>query len=904
MPLRLLHLFSDSPLLALRCFYRVGRFGMTGTRLGALSVLMAFASPAFAQTLLPSLPRERRGTARAKRSTQVIPRDIAPQPATQPPKGRNVVVLMAGIGWADWARMAAQTAGSAPSLFHLLNGADLGALRLPGAPRNETFGEPSDGHGELLAERTLMERSRVSPAILRAAATISTGQPMGWPASGVPEIPLAATATLGVDENWSSSTPGYEDATPAVAYARRVGKDISSGGNSVSLVNLAGSLWRSEDAPADSTLPRFGALGDAMRRSSARVSAFGSADTNFNPSRTLPLREWALLACDSKGIVPQGDLSSALLTLDPEAPFGVRTDGTALLARVVSALDAQDSLIVVEWGDTRRAALYAPLCEPFIAARHKRLALERANKFLSPILKKLSKEDRLFLISVPDLDTPRPQWIPCAYWSPTSNGRAPVGSLISGGGEHDGVAPLESVFSTLMTRLANSKDIAPAHPAAPLGSQGVSSNPLERINRLASLQAGWAWLDAARSVAHGIWAIFFLVSIIILVALLTQSSPTARFGQVTETPTGLLSSSQNWARAWWSTTMLLPLLMWLGGLCIEATWRFGALPTAEQSSSSASWRLPVALVLIAVFIVGLAGLARTWFSRARLRGVRVGLIYLLLTIVGLFIGGFALPWNSLLSAPVIEGSTSRVGDIWALLLISATLLGIGGMAQPSQRTLAQLAAEPMPRRARDDDYENEEENVDRPSRRIINLRPAVIWMGGVLLLLWLAPLGHNAAAGVVALLGFGTLWARLWLERAERPQRLRKRRWIIAGAFAFGVLLLLPQGAPGLENALAEWWPRWLDTWSDWWWNVALLATALGAGAFLTNARVALRNYLRARYAMRAMLAGATVAAAAALIIFGSFGPPLIALYTLGAVIFQVLGAPTMETQSRSSSTF
>jgi hypothetical protein len=882
---------------ALRCFSCAGRSGIV--RLGA--ALLLFSTSGLAQPLSPSLPRDRREPSRVRRNRELIPRDIVPQPVSQPPKGRNVVVLMAGIGWPDWARLAAQASPSAepmPGLQSLLYGADLGALRLPGAPRGENFRRTQK---ELSLEEALRERGRISPAILRAAATISTGQPIGWPSSDAPQIPLAATATLGAGEVWSSSTPGFEDAPPELAYARRMGAEVS---NSNSLANLAGSLWRI--APPGTTredrnAPHFGALGDAMRRSGARVAAFGSADTNFNPSRTLPLREWALLACDGKGIIPQGDLSSALMTRDGEAPFGVRQDGTALLARVQGALDDQVSLIVVEWGDTRRAALYAPLCEPSRAARHKTLALQRADTFLRGIITRLAPEDRLFLISIPDLDTSEAQWIPCAYWMKASDKRAQQGSLISGGGEHHGVAPLESVFSTLLTRLANPNDMAPPNPALPLGSQGVSSEPLDRINRLASLQAGWSWLDAARPVAHGIWAIFFLVSIIILVALLTQSTPGARFGQVTETPTGLLSSSQNWARAWWSTTMLLPLLMWLGGLCIEAMWRAGALAGATQSTPT-GWRLPVALVLIAIFIVGVAGLARTWFSRARLRGVRVGLIYLLLTIIGLLVGGFALPWNSLLGAPVLEGSTARAGDIWALLLISATLLGVGGMAQPSQRTLAQLAAEPWPRRTRNNGYRDaydEEDNEDRPSRRIINLRPAVIWMGGVLLLLWLPPFGFNAPASVVAFLGFGTLWLRLWLERAERPQRLRKRRWIIAAALALGLLLLLPKGAPGVESALAQWWPRWLNTWTDWWWNLALLATALGVGAFLTSARFALRNYLRVRYAMRAMLAGAVVAAAAALIIFGSYGPPLIALYTLGAVIFQVLGAPSVEGQPR-----
>ena len=262
--------------------------------------------------------------------------------------------------------------------------------------------------------------------------------------------------------------------------------------------------------------------------------------------------------------------------------------------------------------------------------------------------------------------------------------------------------------------------------------------------------------------------------------------------------------------------------------------------------------------------------------------MRVGLIYLLLTIVGLFVGGFALPWNSLLGQPVLEGATARAGDIWALLLISATLLGIGGMAQPSQRSLAART-----------EYEADPDDVrPRRRRRVINLRPAALWMAAVLLILSLGSLGHNSGATVVAAVAFGTLWLRLWLERVHRAERLRRRRWVVAFALAFGFLLLLPQGMPAIENALADWWPRWLETWTMWWWNLALMATLLGAGAFLTSARIALRNYLRVRYAMRAMLAAAIAAAFVALIIFGSFGPPLIALYTLGAVIFQVLGAP------------
>ncbi len=877
-------------------FLRSGRFGMPrGIAFVALTAVLCGALPSFAQRLQPTLPRDRRGNERA---SQPVPVAL---PSVKPFAGRYIMLMLAGVSWADWAAISGGTFGSTPGLRRVLDEGDVAALRLPGSLKRETWGEPSNGNSDLLAERSRFERSRISPPLLRAAATLSSGEAIGWPNAAAPSISLSAAATLGVGETWSAATPGYEEASPALAYARRVAGWKTPGDEPKpgTMVNLAGSFWHGGESARESNLPHFGALGDALRRAGGRAVAFGSADTNLVAARTLPLREWALAACDGRGVISSGDVSPALLVGDESAPFGVRQNGAALLSHLQSALsDPATGLVTIEWGDTRRAALYAPLCAPGVAQSHQKQAIERADAFVRGVMRLLQPTDRLFVLSVPDIDSARVQWMPAVYWQPSLVGRATtgVGQVTTGrflmaGAEHEGVAPLESVFSSIMARVGSTADMLPANPAPALGpSDTPPATASYRVGRLLALQSGWAWLDAARPVAHGIWAVFFFVSMVILVVLLSHAPPGGAFGTVSETPVGHLSSSQNWARAWWSATMVLPLLMWLGGLCIEATWRFGALSgLAGAPTAQSSWRLPIALVLIAGMMVGLAGLARTWFARARLRGVRVGLIYLFLTIVGLFVGGFALPWNSLLGQTVPEGATARAGDIWALLLISATLLGVGGMAQPSQRSLSART-----------EYKSNDERPRR-IRRVINLRPAALWMVAVLLILWMSSLGRNSGATLVALIAFGTLWLRLWLERSHRPERLRKRRWVLSFAIAFGFLLLLPQGMPAIEDALADWWPRWLETWKLWWWNLALVATLLGAGAFLTTARIALRNYLRVRYAMRAMLAGAMLAAVAALVIFGSFGPPLIALYTLGAVIFQVLGAPpATERQTES----
>jgi hypothetical protein len=333
--------------------------------------------------------------------------------------------------------------------------------------------------------------------------------------------------------------------------------------------------------------------------------------------------------------------------------------------------------------------------------------------------------------------------------------------------------------------------------------------------------------------------------------------------------------------------MIVPLLLWLFGLCVDATWRFGSLSDGSGEAQP-SWKLIAALIGVALLALWTMGAARGWFQRVRLHGVSIGQIWLLLSFLGLWIGGFSLPWNALLGDSLLNmpAVAVRLGDVWALLLVSATLAGVAGLTSrraarlPVEATMGALASAPAPAESVDDD--------STIFRRVINLRPALFWMIGTFLLV--AFWGRNTSVAVVAAAGFGTMALRLGFERAPRATRVRWRR--VVAMLAVVVLLLWQRGSvPTVEQSLAAWWPYWLAQWSQWWWTVACVATVAGAIAFLTTARGVLRGYLYTRYAMRASLSAAIAAALTALLIYGPMGPPLIALFTLGAVMYEVLGA-------------
>jgi len=793
-----------------------------------------------------------------------------------PRGGRTVVLLLGGVTWREWAALSQVSNTSMPGLRRILEEGALGAVRLPGAPRSVSSATVVLGTWGKYSPRP-------SSALLRAATILSTGS------RRLPPLPSVSALTLGVDETLNVTMPGYEDAPAAVAYARRTGTPPRSG----SLLNLGwGALQRS--GPAVSSQDRvqayaFGALGDSVRQAGGGTAAIGSADTGIGEEAVL-LREWALLAADGHGAIDTGDVSGELLERDVNAPFGLRTNTRAMLAAFDATVqDKRPMLIAVEWGDTRRANLYAPLCAPAIAATHRRQALLRADAWLRALIdpetnRLTDSGDRLFVVAVPDLTTSAAQWLPTVVWRPERGGQGAL-LQIPKFGEVAGVVSMESLAATVVSRFPPGDVLSETVRWAPLRETGTPVSAARRIGRLLAFQSGMAWLDAVHPAAHGMWAALLslatLLSLVVLVRNADNDGARKFENGVPNRP--------RWTRTPWRVAMTVPLLLWLAGFCLEVPWRMGPLPQLTGDNSGAlpslSGQSLGALLIVAFVMFMLLSIARGWFGRTRLFRVRVGVTWFVLAVLGLLLGGFALPWNTLFSISPLaftDGAPTRLGDLGALLLISATLLGVSGLTRA------------VPKKLRD--YETIESETQpyelgNVPRRVINLRPAGLWMIVVVLLLLWDSLGRNGNATLVAAIGFGTMWMRLWLERHEREVRLTWRRRVMIGVAFLAVLLLQRGGAPVMESALADWWPRWLASWQFWWWDVALISSAVGAALFLSGARPILRDYLRTEYSSRAMLTGATFAAFAALILFGPSGPPLLGLYTLGAVIVESTAA-------------
>lgn len=756
----------------------------------------------------------------------------------------------------------------------MLEGGTLAAARLPGS--NRTSNQPLAG-GD----------TEVSAPILRAAAALSTGS---WDASAR-DLPPSAAFTLGNRESLPVTSRAFEPGAAAVVYARHAGRAPPP----EALVNLGwGALQGGK--PADALSGEYGGLGAAIRQAGGKAITLGSGDESLPRDGGLPLREWSLLVADRDGIVPTGDVTSEMLARDRDAPFGLRANQKAMLAAFDTATaDAAVSLTAIEWGDTRRAQRYGARCAPEIAATYRSTALLAADRFVAALLERLtSRDDRLLIVAVPNLDTRQPQWAPVVYWRPGREGR---GALLreNGLGSQPGVVVLENLHALLLSRLpsisADEHAGAEALTRVPV-EVGAPSPARRRLARLMALQAGTSWLDATRNASHLTWSAL-LVAAILLSLLCLAGAGTISAARHTGTRAAPRLAC-HWARVFWGAVMMAPLLLWLMGLCLEMTWRFGTLPGASSLSSLGQrpqWQLVLAPLSAALCILGVLVAMRGWFGKTRLHRVRIGLLWMAVTIVGLLLGGFALPWNSLLGDSLLLQPFigTHLGDIWSLLFISATLAGIASLTQAPLKTPPGAPSNSpagTKRTAGGSRPNSPAPPLAEDERRAINLRPANLWMiGSLAILLW----GRNGSAICIAVIAFGIMALRLGLERTPRATRLNLRRLTILMVFA--LLLIWQRGDAGLESALAWWWPHWLEQWSQWWWDLALLGTIAGAALFLGSARPYLRDYVAVRFSTRAMLNAATIAGLASLVIHGPMGPPLIAAYTLGAVIFEVIGS-------------
>ena len=190
----------------------------------------------------------------------------------------------------------------------------------------------------------LNARSRVKdfdgkPSLLEGAMSISSG---AWS-----RVDTTARHPFDIDET-------VEGVQGAEMYERLVGGSV--GNTRIAYLGLPRMI--AVNANGDFTVIP-GLLGSAIEDAGGVTAAIGNSDLGYRYSADRLMRPAALIAMNEDGLVRLGSVSGKLLTPDPLAPYGTRTNLNAMDEEMRSVAEAignnQPSLIVIDSGDLYRA---------------------------------------------------------------------------------------------------------------------------------------------------------------------------------------------------------------------------------------------------------------------------------------------------------------------------------------------------------------------------------------------------------------------------------------------------------------------------------------------------------------------------------------------------------------------
>jgi len=140
-----------------------------------------------------------------------------------------------------------------------------------------------------------------------------------------------------------------------------------------------------------------GALGQILKDNGYRAAVLGNSDTSFKHGSDYNNREIVDVAMDADGIVDYGNVGKNLLVRDLEAPFGLRTNDTLMLAQFKDLMGKAD-FVAIDYGDTTRADLYASYVLPERTIKMKSDAIKRAGGFIKQA-REVSGDDTVFIIA-------------------------------------------------------------------------------------------------------------------------------------------------------------------------------------------------------------------------------------------------------------------------------------------------------------------------------------------------------------------------------------------------------------------------------------------------------------------------------------------------------------------------
>ena len=204
----------------------------------------------------------------------------------------------------------------------------------------------------------LNARSRVkeadgAPSLAEGALTISAGT---WPLVAHGALPAFEAQDV-VD-----GSPVYK------AYTRYL--EGNMGENAIAYLGLPRNITANARNPFV-FIP--GTLGSMIEDAGGATVAIGNSDLGLANEASRLLRPAAIAAMNEDGFVRFGTINESILTGDPSAPFGVRTDLEAMNAALAEARRnlafSPPGLVVVDPGDGYRARMFALQASPDVVQR-------------------------------------------------------------------------------------------------------------------------------------------------------------------------------------------------------------------------------------------------------------------------------------------------------------------------------------------------------------------------------------------------------------------------------------------------------------------------------------------------------------------------------------------------------
>lgn len=339
----------------------------------------------------------------------------------------------------------------------------------------------------------------------------------------------------------------------------------------------------------DDTSSRPGALGDALHRAHLTTGVVGNADTVSPTGARLVSRPTAVALMDSAGSVDHGEVGPALTRRDPAAPFGIRAEPNAVLAAAMRTV-ARSDVVIVDPGDTERAATYDQYSSQDAADAARRTALRRTDALLSRLAARLPRGTLLLVVA------PMPPKSPWALPPMVASGAGVrQGSLYSVSTKRVGLVTLTDLAPTVLASLG-----APT-PSSMIGAPlryhtaPVDVGALRRQDAVANAREGLYY--PLSSMFLGGQAIFFFLALFALRYHPERARVWARFG---------VTAIAAWPLATYLDRAIPGVNTWHGAAAEVVIWSLAFLAAAAATRarrhplSPLAWICGVTLALLLV----------------------------------------------------------------------------------------------------------------------------------------------------------------------------------------------------------------------------------------------------------------------------------------------------------------